>query len=119
MAEGRQGAAQGRPCAARAETVGRRLLHNPITVMSRFHPQGKRVLNRTECRGKEPRSCGVVNIQGRAHTVGSHEPFVFDIEVGYRPKGCITYTGGTKYDGWTALVLDRAQDGTLLDGQGK
>src|SRR5262249_9402659 len=70
-------------------------------------------------RGKEPRSCGITSVRGRPHAGGSPEPIVFDIEVSYRPKGCITYTGGTKYDGWTALMLDRAQDGTLLDGQGK
>ena len=43
---------------------------------------------------------------------------VYDVEVSYRPKGCITFTGGTKYDGWTAVVLNRAPDGTLLDDQG-
>jgi hypothetical protein len=92
---------------------------NPMEIMSRFHPQGNMVLNRTVLRGKEPRSCGIVSIKGRPHAAGSSQPVVFDIEVAYRPKGCITYTGGTKYDGWTALVLDRAQDGTLLDGQGE
>ena len=48
------------------------------------------------------------------------EPRVFkaEIEVAYRPKGCITYVGQTKYDGWTALMLDRKHDGTLLDGHG-
>jgi hypothetical protein len=77
------------------------------------------MLNRTEWRGKESRSCGVVSVKSRPDAAGSPEPTVFDIEVAYRPKGCITYTGGTRYDGWTALVLDRARDGTLLDGQGK
>ena len=41
-----------------------------------------------------------------------------NIEVSYRPKGCITYVGDTQYDGWTAMILDRALDGTLLDGKG-
>jgi hypothetical protein len=92
---------------------------HPMSVMSRFLPQGKVVLNRTEWRGKEPRSCGVVSVKGRPHAAGSPEPAVFEVDVAYRPKGCITYTGGTRYDGWTALMLDRAPDGTLLDGQGK
>jgi hypothetical protein len=92
---------------------------HPMAVMSRFLPQGKVVLNRLEWRGKEPRSCGIISVKGRPHAAGSPEPAVFDIEVGYRPKGCITYTGGTKYNGWAALVLHRAPDGTLLDGQGK
>ena len=92
---------------------------DPIAVLSPFSPQGKVVLNRTEWRGKEPRSCGIISVKGRPHTAGSPESGVFDIEVAYRPKGCITYTGGTKYDGWTAMLLDRASDGTVLDGQGK
>ena len=92
---------------------------HPGAVMSRFHPQGKIVLNRTPWRGKEPRSCGITAVNGRPRAVGSPEPGAYDIEVSYRPKGCITYSGGTRYDGWTASVQDRAQDGTLLDGQGK
>jgi hypothetical protein len=90
---------------------------HPMAVMSRFHPQGKVVLNRTEWRGKGPRSCGVVSIKGRPHAAGSPEPAVFDVEVAYRPKGCVTYTGGTRYDGWAALVLDR-ESGTRTDGFG-
>lgn len=92
---------------------------NMMDIMSRFHPQGKRVLNRTEWRGKEPRSCAVTTVKCRPHFAGSEEPPVFDVEVAYRPKGTITYVGGTKYDGWTALMLDRMRDGTLLDGHGK
>src|SRR5687768_8701331 len=81
------------------------------SVFQRLHPNGQMVLNRTEWMGKEPRSCGVTNMVG--------EEGVIDIEVSYRPKGSITFTGTTKYDGWTALMLDRMQDGTLLDGKGK
>ena len=92
---------------------------DPMDIMSRFHPQGKTVLNRTEWRGKEPRSCGVTTVKGRPHSAGSTEPLTFDIEVSYRPKGTTTFVGGTKYDGWTAMMLDRMKDGTLLDGHGK
>jgi len=77
------------------------------------------VLNRTTWRGKEPRSCGVIAVKGRSHAAGSHEPVVVDITIEYRPPGCITYLGNTKYDGWTAFLLDKAPDGTLLDGNGK
>lgn len=91
----------------------------PMDIMSRFHPQGKTVLNRTEWRGKEPRSCAVTSVQGRTHTADSTGPMVWDVEVSYRPKGTITYVGGTKYDGWTAMMLDRMKDGTLLDGHGQ
>jgi len=91
---------------------------NPLAVMSRFSPQGKTVLNRTEWRGKEPRSCGVTSVKLRPYSAGSAEPKVFDVEVTYRPKGCITFVGQTKYDGWTAMMLDRKKDGTLLDGHG-
>lgn len=91
---------------------------SPFEVMGRFHPQGKTLLNRTEWRGKEPRSCGVTKVTGRADTAGSTEPHVWDIEVAYRPKGTITYVGNTKYDGWTAMMLNRKRDGTLLDQEG-
>jgi hypothetical protein len=91
---------------------------NPFDLMSRFHPKGKTVLNRTEWRGKERRSCGVSSVQMRPYSAGSNEPRVVDVEVSYRPKGCIVYVGNTKYDGWTALVVDRKPDGTLLDGRG-
>lgn len=92
---------------------------NPMALMARFQPQGKTVLNRTEWRGKEPRSCGVTRMNLSPEKSGS-EPRVFiaEIEVAYRPKGCITYVGQTKYDGWTALMLDRTRDGVLLDGHG-
>ena len=89
-----------------------------FSVMARFHPQGKTVLNRTEWRGKPPRTCGLTNVKVRSFSAGSTEPKTFDVEVTYRPKGCITFVGQTKYDGWTAMVLDRKNDGTLLDGHG-
>lgn len=91
---------------------------NPFEVMARFFPQGTTLLNRTEWRGKESRSCGLTNVKMRPHSAGSNEPKVFDVEVTYRPRGCITFVGPTKYDGWTAMMLDRKQDGTLLDGHG-
>ena len=91
---------------------------NPFEVMSRFFPQGKTVLNRIEWRGKEPRSCGLTNVKIRPYSAGSNEPMVVDVEVTYRPRGCITFIGQTKYDGWTAMMLDRKKDGTLLDGNG-
>lgn len=96
-----------------------RSTENPIHILSRLNPHGEMALNRTEWRGKEPRSCGIIAVKGRPHSADSTEPFVFDVEVAYRPKGCITYSGGTKFDGWTAMVLDRAHDGILLDGHGK
>lgn len=91
---------------------------NLFQMMSRFHPNGKTVLNRTEWRGKEPRSCGVTQVASRSQVAGSNEPLVFDIEVSYRPKGCITFLGDTRYDGWTAMLLSQDKDGTLLDGNG-
>ena len=91
---------------------------NPFEVMKRFRPQGNPVLNKTEWRGKEPRSCAITNVRSRPFSVGTSDPKFFDIEVTYRPKGCITFVGGTKYDGWTASVLDQTTEGTLLDGHG-
>ncbi len=95
-----------------------RTTEGPLEIMRRFLPQGKAVLNRTEWRGKEPRSCGITNVIVRPYHAGSKEPRVVDIEVTYRPMGCIVFVGNTKYDGWTALVLDKKSDGTLLDGHG-
>lgn len=91
---------------------------NPFEIMQRFQPAGKTVLNRTEWRGKEPRSCAVTGLKIRPFAAGSHEAKVIDLEVTYRPKGCIVFVGNTKYDGWTAMVLGRKNDGTLLDGKG-
>jgi len=86
--------------------------------MNRFNPEGGRALNRTEWRGKEPRSCAVTDVKVGPNSTGSAERYIADIEVTYRPKGCITFVGSTKYDGWTAMMLDRRPDGTLLDGRG-
>ena len=84
-----------------------RSAEHPMEIMSRFHPKGRMVLNSTEWRGKEPPPGAVTSVQGRPHAAGSPEPVVYDVEAAYRPNGCITYTGGTKYDGWTAVVLNR------------
>ncbi len=86
---------------------------------SRFLPNGRYVLNRTEWRGKEPRSCAVTNVATRPHSAGDPGPVIIDIEVTYRPKGETTYVGDTKYDGWTAMMLDKTSDGVLLDGHGQ
>lgn len=92
---------------------------NPRELMARFYPQGKTVLNRTAWLGKEPRSCGITNMKSRSYSADDKSPIIWDLEVSYRPKGIITYVGHTKYDGWTAMVLDRKKDGTLLDGKGQ
>jgi hypothetical protein len=92
---------------------------SPMEIMARFNPKGKTVLNRTEWRGKEPRSCAVTSVHFRSHSAASEEPIIYEVEVTYRPKGCIVYSGNTKYDGWMAMVLDRKKDGTLLDGHGQ
>jgi hypothetical protein len=89
-----------------------------MTVMSRFHPHGKPLLNSFAWRKKEPRSCKVTSVAGRPHPADTSGAVVINVEVTCRPKGCITYVGGTKYDGWTALQVDRSTDGTLLDGHG-
>jgi hypothetical protein len=79
-------------------------------IFQRFMPSGQTVLNRTEWRGKEPRSCAVTSINTPPRSTGSAGPTVIQIEVTYRPKGYISYTGYTRYDGWTATVLDRTSD---------
>ena len=91
---------------------------NPMQVFSRLRPSGETLLNSSKWQGKEPRSCCIGSINSRPHALNSCGPTVFDIEVEYKPKGFISYTGETRYDGWTALILNRDKDGTLLDGQG-
>lgn len=91
----------------------------PLEVYSRFHPGGKVVLNRTEWRGKEPRSCAVKSVKGEGFPADYKGPVKINVEVAYRPKGCINYVGDTRYDGWTVTPLDQKNDGTLLDGKGK
>lgn len=91
---------------------------NPLEIMQRFRPAGKYALNRFEWQGKEPRSCAVTGVKILPYAAGSDESKVIDLEVTYRPRGCIVFVGNTKYDGWTALVPDRKKDGTLLDGNG-
>jgi hypothetical protein len=54
----------------------------------------------------------------RSYSAGTAEPKIADIEVTYRPKGCVVFVGETRYDGWTAEVLDKRPDGALLDGKG-
>jgi len=75
-------------------------------LFARFMPGGRYVLNRTEWRGKEPRSCAVTSMKSRPHSAGDKGPVICDIEVSYRPKGYISYVGNTRYDGWTAMVPD-------------
>lgn len=88
-------------------------------LWARFMPNEQHALNRTEWWGKEPRSCAVTGVKSRPHSVGDSSPVIIDIEVTYRPKGYITYVGNTKYDGWTAMVIDQTRDGVLLDGHGQ
>ena len=85
-------------------------------LYARFHPGGQRVLNRTAWRGHAPRSCAITGVSGKGTGTGSEiHPFTANIEVTFRPKGYISYTGNTRYDGWTAMVPaepgKRLQDG--------
>lgn len=85
-----------------------------FALHQRLCPNGGMVLNKTEWRGKEPRSCRLDGMTMRPHSVGDSSPFVLDIEIAYRPKGAISYTGRTRYDGWTAMIPKRRSDGVFL-----
>ncbi len=91
---------------------------NPMEVFNYFYPGGKTRVNSAVWRGKEPRTCAVTGVKSRSRYANDPTPYTFDIEVTYRPPGFITYVGNTRYIGWAAMVLDRAKDGTLLDGKG-
>jgi hypothetical protein len=71
-------------------------------VQGKFMPGGRRRLNTTTWRGKEPRSCAVTGLS--TPPISQGEKVIFDVEVTYRPKGHISYSGKTQYDGWTAMV---------------
>jgi len=101
------------------ETILRFVLKgvHPFKLFQRFHPDGKRVLNRTEWRGRKPRTCCITRVHGSATSLESS--LSSTVEVTFRPPGFISYLGNTRYDGWDALILDQAADGVLLDGHGK
>ena len=87
---------------------------NEVTgLMKTFQPNGERKLNRTEWRGYPARSCAVTRIHGsgKGSSVGPAE-----IEVTVKPKGFISYTGQTRYDGWTAMKPANANT-PRADGQ--
>jgi hypothetical protein len=90
----------------------------PMKVMETFCPNGQFVLNRTVWRGKEARSCCVTTCKfGEVSVNALSQQIPWDIQVTYRPPGCITFTGNTKYDGWDALLLQE-KDGVLLNESG-
>lgn len=88
---------------------------NMKDIYGRFNPGGQIVLNATEWRGKAPRTCGVTNVHGKFQEGG---PSAFVVEVTCKPKGFISYAGQTRYDGWTAMALERGSDGVLLNSTG-
>lgn len=81
--------------------------------------EGRCLLNRSEWRGKEPRSCGVTKVSTRPHDEG--QSVIMEIDISYYPSGFIRFeaNGQTRFDGWTLTVLDKTSDGTLLDGHGQ
>ena len=87
------------------------------TLHSKFTYEGSLALNKTEWRGKEPRTCAVSQV--RARGVGNREPVECEIEVSYRPPGYITFAGGTRYDGWSPTAVRKSADGVLLDANGQ
>jgi len=87
-------------------------------IWSRFFPNGRHALNRTVWRGREPRSCAVTRVHSQPHSVGDQDPINVLIEVTYRPKGEISFTGKTRYDGWQAMVPARTVDGDFADAKG-
>ncbi|MBX3449126.1 MAG: hypothetical protein KF777_06170 [Planctomycetaceae bacterium] len=85
----------------------------------RFLPGGEPVLNSTVWRGFEARSCGITNLSCPPRSIDDVGPIQVNIEVTYRSPDHVSFVGRTKYIGWNAEVLDRRQDGTLLDGFGQ
>ena len=70
---------------------------DPLEVMSRFHPNSETLLNRTEWRGKPPRSCAITEVKSQPRTGATKGPVAWDIKVTYRPKRYVSYVDATKY----------------------
>lgn len=83
-----------------------------VEVYERLMPRRETLLNSTSWRGLQPRTCGVTGIR----QVGSPGEVVVTVE--YRPPGCITYVGSTRYDGWTPMLRNQTRDGCLLSEDG-
>ena len=94
--------------------------NSPKDIFATFLPHGQQVLNRTNWRGKEPRSCAITRAKTRPFHYGLDDPQTIkaDVEVTYRPKGLIWYVGQTQYDGWTALIPKRNSEGKPVDEKG-
>lgn len=88
-------------------------------LLGRYHVDGRRAVNATQWRGKEPRSCAVTRIRSKPHVTTDTNPVEVEIEVTYRTAEHVSYVGKTRYQGWTAMVLDRGKSGELLDGKGQ
>jgi hypothetical protein len=88
-------------------------------IWTRFFPNGRYVLNRTEWKGKEPRSCAVTRVASKSKRVGDGGPITVEIEVTYRPKGDVSFVGKTRYDGWQAMVPARTLTGEFADAEGR
>ncbi len=83
-------------------------------VHGKFMPQGRYALNKTEWRGKPPKSCAVTRLSMPPTSPGAE--MIVDIEITERPTGFISYTGNTRYDGWTAMMV-KEPNKILADGE--
>ncbi|HET6246908.1 MAG TPA: hypothetical protein VFE47_04340 [Tepidisphaeraceae bacterium] len=75
-------------------------------------------VNATTWMGKEPRSCRVTNIHSGWQTGDGSSPMTAEITVVYKPIGCVTFEGSTRYHGWQPMMLARNQAGELCDANG-
>lgn len=105
--------------------MSERILHfrltttdSPFETFDKLRPSRKQLLNSTTWMGKEPRSCAITQVSNKGGANKNNET-IWNIEVTYRPKGFISFVGDTKYDAWTALILDQTDEGVLLDGKGE
>lgn len=72
------------------------------------------MLNDREWRGYPPHSCAITSVRSRKAPHSQVGPLQWDVEIRFRPPTHVSFTGETRYEGWTATRIAAASDGTLL-----
>jgi hypothetical protein len=86
-------------------------------LMSRFYPNGKINLNKTEWNGHPPHSCIVTNMRGYGSAADEETNWTFDVIC--RSPDHVSYdANGVKSIGWTQHIMLKSPDGLLMNAGG-
>ena len=69
---------------------------NPRDVLSRFHPHGKDGSERYKSGMAKNPVLHVTSVKNRATSLAARGHYVWDVEVSYRPKGCVSRTSAIR-----------------------